>query len=64
MGILYLMSIEVKRQHIIKELLEKGVSESKQGKSIYDMDYEELKSELVLQAFREIDRECDSNKWF
>jgi hypothetical protein len=56
--------MEVKRQHIIQELLDKGISKSKTGKSIYDMDYEELKYELVLAAFRDIDSEKDANKWF
>jgi hypothetical protein len=56
--------MEVKRQHIIQELLNKGITENKQGKNVYDMDYEELKYELVLAAFREIDAERDDNKWF
>jgi hypothetical protein len=54
----------MKRQHIIKELLNKGFTENKEGKSIYDMDYAELKYELVLAAFRDIDAEEDANKWF
>jgi hypothetical protein len=64
MGILYRVTMEMKRNHIIQELLSKGVKENQQGKSVYDMDYDELKSELVLQAFREIDVENDNNKWF
>lgn len=64
MGILYRVSIEVKRQHFIKELLSKGITQNKQGKSVYNMDYEELKYELVLSVFREIDTHNDNNKWF
>lgn len=64
MGILYRVTMEMKRQYIIQELLAKGFKENKQGKSVHDMDYEELKSELVLACFREIDTHNDQNKWF
>jgi hypothetical protein len=64
MGILYNVSMEVKRQHLIQELLSKGVTEDKNGKNVYDMDYEELKHEMVMWAFRKIDTERDANKWF
>lgn len=64
MGILYKATMEAKRQHIIQELRSKGFTQNKSGKSIYSMDYEELKYELVLQAFRDIDADHDQNKWF
>ena len=64
MGILYQVAMEAKRRYIIQELLEKGFTQNKQGKSVHDMDYEELKYELVLQAFKDIDAENDQNKWF
>jgi hypothetical protein len=54
----------MKRQHIIQELLAKGITQDKNGKSIYDMDYDDLKHELVMWSFRQIDAERDSNKWF
>lgn len=64
MGILYLKTMEAKRQHIIKELLAKGITKDERGISIHDLSYDDLKYELVLQAFREIDVERESNKWF
>jgi predicted transcriptional regulator len=64
MTIIKQWSIELKRQHIIQELLTKGVTENKEGKCLYDLTYDELKGELVLQAFREIDVEKDASKWF
>jgi hypothetical protein len=64
LGILYRTCMEVKKQHFIQELLAKGFTENKDGKSIYDMDYEELKHELMMATFREQDIENDKNKWF
>jgi hypothetical protein len=63
-GILYRVAMEAKRNHIIQELLEKGVKHNKEGKSIHDMDYEDLKELLVLTIFRQLDREGESAKWF
>jgi predicted transcriptional regulator len=64
MTIIKQWSVELTRQHIIQELLAKGVTENKQGKGLYDLTYDELKGELVLQAFREADIESSENKWF
>lgn len=64
MGILYLASKAVMQQHFIRELLAERITENKEGKSVYDMDYEELKSEIVLNAFRKKDIENDQNRWF
>lgn len=55
---------KLKREFVLERLLEKGVTKSQQGISIYSLDYEELKYELVLSAYREIDAECDSGRWF
>jgi hypothetical protein len=64
LGILYRISMEVKKQHIIQELLSKGISQNRDGKYVYDLDYYELKHELGLAVFREKDIENDQNKWF
>lgn len=64
MGILYRITMEAKRNHIIQELLEKGVKHNTEGKGIHDMDYEDLKELLVLTIFRQMDREGESAKWF
>jgi hypothetical protein len=54
----------LKRKFILERLLEKGIMKSQQGEEIHTLGYEELKYELVLAAFREIDAENDNNKWF
>ncbi|MEH7392432.1 hypothetical protein [Bacillus sp. JJ1474] len=70
MGILY---DSVKNKKLIKEmmknsflekLLENGITESQQGKSVYLMDYNELKREVALATFREIKTESAENAWF
>lgn len=58
------MKIQLKKKFVLERLIEKGVTHSQQGKSIHDCDYEELKYELVLLSFREIDVESDENRWF
>lgn len=55
---------EMKRKFILDQLLKQGVMKNQEGKSLYDLSYEELKYEFVLQAFREIDAEKDENRWF
>jgi hypothetical protein len=64
MGILHKVAIEAMRKHFIEELLAEGVRESPEGKSIYDMGYEELKSELALASIRKINVDNHDNKWF
>ncbi len=59
-----LLQTDMKRNFVLSRLLEKGVTESQQGVDIRLLDYDELKYELVLQAFREIDVEKEENKWF
>ncbi|WP_248892255.1 hypothetical protein [Bacillus methanolicus] len=39
---------EAKRQILISRLLEKGITETKDGTSIYDLDYYSLRHELVM----------------
>jgi predicted transcriptional regulator len=55
---------ELKRNHIIERLLEKGIKENKEGKSIYELDYKALRFELSIADYKEIETEKDENKWF
>ncbi|MBT2722286.1 hypothetical protein [Bacillus sp. ISL-46] len=67
MGILYnsvKLQKNMKRDFVLERLLALGVIKSQTGKSIHDCDYHELKYELVLASFREIDSENDSNRWY
>jgi hypothetical protein len=67
MGILYNSVIahqEMKRNFLISKLKEKGIYKDELGTSIEDLEYEDLKYLLVLEAFKEIDVENDQNKWF
>jgi hypothetical protein len=51
MGILYekvKLTKEAKRQIFISRLLERGITESKDGTSIFDLDYYSLRHELVM----------------
>lgn len=64
MGILYEMAMAAKREYLIEELTKKGVTVSQNGTDIRLCEYEELKRELVLASFREIDVEKPDNGWF
>lgn len=57
-------SLELKRKYVLEELLNKGVTTSQLGVPIENLDYEELKYELVLSTFRDIDIKSDSQRWF
>jgi hypothetical protein len=56
-------NLEAKRMFLIDELKGKGILEIN-GKSIQDADYDELQCELVLSTFRQIDVECEENRFF
>lgn len=56
--------IELKRNFVIERLKEKGITHSENGTSIHGLSYEDLKYELVLSSFKEIDSESSENKWF
>lgn len=58
------MKFQLKKKFVLERLIEKGITHSQQGTPIHECDYEELKYELVLSAYREIDIEKDENKWF
>ncbi|MBU8732352.1 MULTISPECIES: hypothetical protein [Cytobacillus] len=64
MGILYESVMQQKRNILIKRLSELNISKAQSGKRIHDCDYEELKYELVLASFREINTEGTQNNWF
>ncbi len=58
------MSVEAKKQFVLEELQKLGVNTAQSGTSITDCNYDELKYELVLASFREIDVETADEKWF
>jgi hypothetical protein len=55
---------ELKRNFVLERLLELGIKKAQSGKNIHDCDYRELKSELAVASFRDIDAQSDSAKWF
>lgn len=55
---------DMKRKFVLEELLSKGWTHTQKGVSVHDLSYDELKSELVLMAFREIDTESEANAYF
>lgn len=55
---------EMKKKFVLERLIAAGVSVGQSGRSVHEMDYVELKYELVLQAFREVDVMNGENKWF
>ncbi|MCM3567871.1 hypothetical protein [Neobacillus mesonae] len=69
MGILYdsmkkvNLHQEMKRNMIIERLENLGAIKF-DGKSIYDMDYEELKMALVIAEMRQVDIEHPEHRWF
>lgn len=54
----------MKHQFVIVRLKDLGFQRSQTGKSLYELDYDEAKYELVLAEMRQIDVESDSNRWF
>ncbi|WP_284037442.1 hypothetical protein [Neobacillus sp. 114] len=67
MGVLYnsvMLQQELKRKFVIEKLHEQGITHTKNGTSIEELSYDDLKYELVLAAFREIDSDCEAGKWF
>jgi hypothetical protein len=55
---------EMKRKIVLEELIKLGVYTTKEGKNVYDCDYDDLKHELVIARFRQSDRQNDEGKWF
>lgn len=59
-----MLTEELKRKFVIERLLEQGITKSQDGVNIHDLDYDTLKYELVLAAYREIDIQAAANRWF
>lgn len=55
---------ELMKLMIRNDLIAAGVAFGQSGKSVHDMDFEELKYEATLQAFRDIDISVDGQRWF
>jgi hypothetical protein len=53
-----------KRDLVIEELHKLKVFVTKQGQNIEDLNYDDLKYELVLATFRRIDIEKYENRWY
>jgi hypothetical protein len=67
MGILFhasQMKKNMKQEMVLERLLELGVKETQTGKSVYELDYEDLLIELVLAEMRQVDVEHPDHKWF
>jgi hypothetical protein len=64
LGILFDSVMSLKRKFLIEELTALRVYKSQLGKSLDELDYEELKYELVLATFRENDTSSSEGKWF
>lgn len=58
------LELDAKKKFVLDKLLAAGVTETKEGVSVHRLSYEDLKYELVLQSFRDIDTECEANKYF
>jgi hypothetical protein len=62
-----IISREAQKQIFIQELLNKGITETKDGTKIEDLDYYALRQALVLAKIKDgTDRNIESseNKWF
>lgn len=67
MGVLFNamnMQKQMKRDFVIDKLREKGITHSQDGTSINELSYDDLKYLLVLSAFKDIDADTESSKWF
>jgi phage terminase Nu1 subunit (DNA packaging protein) len=58
------ISKEALRNIFIQELQQKGVTESRNGTKIDDLDYYALRHEVFLVRSRETNIENGENKWF
>jgi hypothetical protein len=54
----------MKRNFVLDQLKAKGITHSQDGTNIEDLTYDDLKYELVIATFKEIDVESSENKWF
>ena len=59
-----LLHQELKHKFLLERFLNRGITKTQDGIDLRLLTYVELKSESVLQVFRDIDSETDSSKWF
>lgn len=67
MGVLYdAMKLQknMKKQFVLERLIELGFTHSQQGKPLQELEYDEMKYELVLAEIRKVDVEHPDHKWF
>jgi hypothetical protein len=65
LGVLYStvkLSQDAEKQSMISDLLALGITESKEGINIHDLNYYEVRHELVLAEIRKRDKENPENK--
>ncbi|MFS0776235.1 hypothetical protein ABC255_09530 [Neobacillus sp. 3P2-tot-E-2] len=55
---------ELNRQFFLDRLIELGVTETSYGKSVHDLDYEEMRQECILAEMRQVDIEHPEHRWF
>ncbi|WP_026582146.1 hypothetical protein [Bacillus sp. J33] len=55
---------QMMRKNYLEKLEKLGITESRDGTSIYSLDNNSLKRELTLAHFRKTNIDHDSNKWF
>lgn len=55
---------QMKRNFVLGKLIALEVTNSHHGQSIELLDYDDLKYELVLAEYKEINATSDANKWF
>ncbi|WP_313430867.1 hypothetical protein [Siminovitchia terrae] len=58
------LPFEAKRKFFIDQLLEKGWTHTRDGIPVHDLPYDELRAEVTLMSFREIDTESVESAWF
>lgn len=55
---------QMMRKNYLEKLEKLGITESRDGTSIYSLDNNSLKRELTLAHFRNNNIDHDSHKWF
>jgi hypothetical protein len=66
MGVLYntvKLSQDAQAQVMVSDLLAMGITSSKEGKSIYEMNYYDLRQELSVARYRNREVGSPENRW-
>ncbi len=58
------LPLEAKRKFFIDQLLEKGWTHTRDGIPVHELPYDELRAEVTLMSFRDIDTESAESAWF